>query len=90
MQTVLIGGVPKILCRVPLVRHPWHKIVNTVSTKPQKTFCDFYGFGSPHFQGGYLNEHIPQRWICRTGRDDKSLLKWLARSLGMTPCDFFL
>ncbi|GFX94789.1 hypothetical protein TNCV_1636511 [Trichonephila clavipes] len=23
MQTILITGVPKVLCRVPLVRHPW-------------------------------------------------------------------
>ncbi|GFW74085.1 hypothetical protein TNCV_4176321 [Trichonephila clavipes] len=35
MRAVLIGGVPKILCRVPMVHHPWNRIfmreeVNTI------------------------------------------------------------
>ena len=47
----------------------------------------------PHFHNDvrwYLNEHIPQRWIGRTGRDDEALMKWPPRSPDMTPCDFFL
>lgn len=47
----------------------------------------------PHFHNDvrwYLNEHLPQRWIGRTGRDDEALLKWPPRSPDMTPCDFFL
>ena len=47
----------------------------------------------PHFHNdvrGYLNEHLPRRWIRRTGRDDEALLKWPPRSPDMTPRDFFL
>ncbi|GFV06774.1 uncharacterized protein TNCV_1611871 [Trichonephila clavipes] len=47
----------------------------------------------PHFHNDvrrYLNEHLPQRWIDRTGRDDKELLKWPLRSPDMAACDFFL
>lgn len=50
--------------------------------------------GAPsHFHNdvrGYLNEHLPQRWIGRTGPADEALLRSTPRSPDMTPCDFFL
>ncbi|GFW09300.1 hypothetical protein TNCV_4276291 [Trichonephila clavipes] len=67
------------------------KIVTMVPTKPQKAFCAFCSLGPPHFLNDvkrYLNEHFPQPWIGRTGRDDKALLKWSPRSPDLTPCDF--
>ncbi|GFX44519.1 hypothetical protein TNCV_4713451 [Trichonephila clavipes] len=70
-----------------------HKIVNMAPTKSQKAFCTFCGLKPPHFHNDvrrYLNGHLLQRWIARTGRDDKALLKWSSRSPDMTPWVFFL
>ncbi|GFV62379.1 uncharacterized protein TNCV_4679911 [Trichonephila clavipes] len=47
---------------------------------------------TPHFYNDvrrYLNEHLPQRSIGSSGRDDKALLKWPPRSPGVMPCYFF-
>ncbi|GFY55954.1 uncharacterized protein TNIN_293391 [Trichonephila inaurata madagascariensis] len=62
-------------------------------TKSYKAFCAFCSLGPPHFHNDvirHLNEHSSQRWIGRTGRDDKVLLKWPPWSPDTTPCDFFL
>ncbi|GFS86907.1 uncharacterized protein NPIL_371521 [Nephila pilipes] len=39
---------------------------------------------------GYLDEHLPDRWIGRAADDNMTLTQWSPRSLHLTPCDFFL
>ncbi|PSN58178.1 hypothetical protein C0J52_01042 [Blattella germanica] len=39
---------------------------------------------------GYLNQHLPHRWIGRTGQENKVLMKWPPRSTYLTPYDFYL
>ncbi|GFU97800.1 uncharacterized protein TNCV_2532721 [Trichonephila clavipes] len=59
----------------------------------RKRICAFCGLEPLYFYKDfktYLNEHLPQRSIGRTGHDDKALLKWPLRSPDMTPFDFFL
>jgi hypothetical protein len=43
-----------------------------------------------HLVRGYLNQHLPQRWIGRTADNDQALLRWPPRSPNLTPCDFFI
>jgi hypothetical protein len=43
-----------------------------------------------HLLSGYLNQHLPQRWIGRTAANDHALLRWPPRSPDLTPCDFLL
>ncbi|XP_029656404.1 uncharacterized protein LOC115230342 [Octopus sinensis] len=38
----------------------------------------------------YLNTTLPDRWIGRSGRDDRVLMLWPPKSSDFTPCDFFL
>ncbi|GFV82718.1 uncharacterized protein TNCV_4146861 [Trichonephila clavipes] len=62
-------------------------------TTPQKIFCAFCSLWSPLFHNDvrrFLNEPLPQRWIGRTGQDDKALLECPPRYPDMTPCVFFL
>ena len=33
---------------------------------------------------------MPDRWIGRSGRDNRVLMLWPPRSPDLTPCDFFL
>ncbi|GFW66476.1 DUF4817 domain-containing protein [Trichonephila clavipes] len=37
----------------------------------------------------FLNERLHHRWIVRAGSQDLTCLHWSARSLDLTPCDFF-
>jgi hypothetical protein len=43
-----------------------------------------------HLVRGYLNQHLPQRWIGCTAANDQALLHWPPRPPDLTPCDFFL
>ena len=38
----------------------------------------------------FLNEEVPQRWICRKSAQDSTLCAWNPRSPDITPCDFYL
>ncbi|KFM82053.1 hypothetical protein X975_03897, partial [Stegodyphus mimosarum] len=38
----------------------------------------------------FLNQHLPKRWIGRSGAADDVFYSWPPRSPDLTPCDFFL
>ncbi|GBN40757.1 hypothetical protein AVEN_182366-1 [Araneus ventricosus] len=38
----------------------------------------------------FLNQHLPKRWIGRSGDADDVFCSWPPRSPDLTPCDFFL
>ncbi|GBN98703.1 hypothetical protein AVEN_204542-1 [Araneus ventricosus] len=38
----------------------------------------------------FLNQHLPKRWIGRSGDADDVFCSWPLRSLDLTPCNFFL
>ena len=38
----------------------------------------------------FLNTTLPDKWIGRSGQDDRILIPWPPRSPDLTPCDFFL
>ncbi|GBL92253.1 hypothetical protein AVEN_35809-1 [Araneus ventricosus] len=38
----------------------------------------------------FLNQHLPKRWIGRSGDGDEVFCSWLPRSPDLTPCNFFL
>ena len=39
---------------------------------------------------GYLNEHLPGRWVGRAAATDNTFCTWPPRSPDLTVCDFFL
>ncbi|GFY16280.1 hypothetical protein TNCV_2349251 [Trichonephila clavipes] len=55
MQTVLIGGMPKILCSVPsmvlvpVVRHPWSRLLDSSRNRQYDLLCRLLHLG--HFCG---------------------------------------
>lgn len=47
----------------------------------------------PHWYSdvrGYLDEHLPRRWIGRASEENVVFQPWPPRSPDLTPCDFFL
>ena len=38
----------------------------------------------------FLNEEVPQRWICRKRAQDRAFFAWHPRFPDITPCDFYL